>query len=106
MVSNEAIVQVVGEATRGRIQAMAVTRAERTQNMGPRLGRPMMKQPTFNCEAQDKYNEPTIFRLEVNNIFKLYSMQQTEQIAISKRLARCKRPTVPRIINTDGTRKM
>ena len=44
--ANEAIVQAVAEATRAAIQAMVVTGAERTQNVGPILGGPMMKQPT------------------------------------------------------------
>ena len=44
----------------------------------------MMKQPTFNREAEDKYNELKNLRLEVHNIFKLYSMPQAEQIAIIK----------------------
>ena len=37
---------------------MTVARAERTQNVGPRLGGPMMKQPTFNWKAEEKYSEP------------------------------------------------
>ena len=42
---------------------MAVTKAGNstrqggTQNAGPKIGGPMMKQPTFNWEAGDKYNE-------------------------------------------------
>ena len=72
--TNEAVVQAVAEATRAAIQAMAVAGAERTQNAGPRLGRPMMKQPTFNWEVADKYIELANFRLEVNNTFKLYRM--------------------------------
>ena len=52
--TNEAIVQAVAEERRAPIQAMAVAGAERTQNAGPRLGRPMMKQPTFNWEGEDK----------------------------------------------------
>ena len=36
--TNEAILQAVAEATRVAIQAMAVARAERTQNAGHRLG--------------------------------------------------------------------
>ena len=59
---------------------MALTAAERTQNVRPRLGGPMLKQPTFNLQAEDKYNEFKNFRLEVNNIFKSYSMPQVEQI--------------------------
>ena len=71
--TEEAIAQAVDEARRAAIQAMVVAGAETIQNTGPRLGRPMMKQPTFNWEAEDKYNELKIFRLEVNYIFKLYS---------------------------------
>ena len=55
--ANEMIAQTVAEAARVIIQAMTTTRAERTQNVGLRLGRPIMKQPTFNWEAGDKYNE-------------------------------------------------
>ena len=65
-----------------------------------------MKQPTFNWEAEDKYNELKNFRLDVNNIFKSHSMTQAEQITIIKKLVRQKRSTIPTIINTDGTRKM
>ena len=43
--ANEVIAQVVAEATRAAIQAMTAARAERVQNAGPRLGRPIMKQP-------------------------------------------------------------
>ena len=55
--NNKAIVQAVAEAKRVAIQAMAVVRAEGIQNAGPRLGRLVRKQPTFNWEAEDKYNE-------------------------------------------------
>ena len=82
--TKETIVQAVAEATRAAIQSMAVARAERTQNSGLRLGRSVMRQPTFNWEAGDKYNELKNFRLEVSNIFKSYSMSQAEQIAVIK----------------------
>ena len=49
----EAITQAVAVATRAAIQAMAAAGAERTQNAGPRLGRSMLKQPTFKREAED-----------------------------------------------------
>ena len=55
--ANETIVQAEAEAKGGAIQANVIVRAERTQNIGPRLGRPMMKQPTFNWKAEDKNNE-------------------------------------------------
>ena len=67
--TNEAIAQAIAEATIAPVQTMTVARAERTQNAGPRLGRPTMKQPTFNWEADDKYSELKNIRLEVNNIF-------------------------------------
>ena len=51
-----------------------------------------MKQPTFNWEAEHEYNPLKNFRLEVNIIFKLYSMPQAEQRAIIKKVARHKRP--------------
>ena len=38
------------------------------QNAGPKIGGPMMKQPTFNWEAEDKYNEFKNSRLELNNV--------------------------------------
>ena len=101
--TNEAIMQAVAEATRAAIQAMV--RAERIQDTGSRLGRLIMKQPTFTWEAEDKYNKLKNFRLELNNIFKSYLMPKAEQIAIIK-MARQKRPTIPRIINRDRARKM
>ena len=82
--TNEAIVQAVSETTKATMQAMAVAGTERTHNLGPRLIEPSMKEPTFNREVEDKNNELKNFRLEVNNIFKSYSMQQAEQIAITK----------------------
>ena len=66
----------------------------------------MVRHPTFNWEAEDKYKEIKNFILKVNNIFELYSMPQPEQIANHKQLAKKKRPMIPRIINTDGTRKI
>ena len=63
---------------------MAAAAAERTQNVGPRLGRLIIKQPAFNWEAVDKYNELKNSRPEVISIFKSYSTPQAEQIAIIK----------------------
>ena len=84
MNTNEAVELAVSEETRAGIQVMAVAKAERTQNAGTRLDGPMLKQPTFNWEAEDKYNELKTFKLELNNIFILYSMPQAEQISIIK----------------------
>ena len=44
----------------------------------------MMKQSIFNWEGEDKYHELKNFTSEVNNVFKLYNMQQMENIAIIK----------------------
>ena len=55
--ANEVILHAAAEAARATIQATAATRAERIQNVGPRLGGTKMKQPAFNWEAEDKYNE-------------------------------------------------
>ena len=71
--------------TRAVIQAIAVARAEGTQNVGPRLGRHMMKQLTFNWEAEDEYSELMNFRIKVNIRFKSYGMAQAEEIAIIKK---------------------
>ena len=84
---------------------MATARAHKSQNVGPRLGGPTMKQPNFNWEAEDRYNKLKPFRLEVNNIFKSNNTPQTEQLEIMK-LARQEKPTIHRIINTDRSRKI
>ena len=60
----------MAEAKRVAIHTMAEAATERTQNAGPNIGRPVMKQPNFNWEADDKYNKLKNLRLEVNNIFK------------------------------------
>ena len=52
----------MAEPARAAVHDMAVARAENitrhkvTQNMGPKIGRPLMKHPTFIWEAEDKYN--------------------------------------------------
>ena len=43
-----------------------------------------MKQPTFDWDAEDKYNELKIFRLEVNNILSTYNTLQTDKLALVK----------------------
>ena len=54
---SKAIAKVVVEATRVAIQAIAVAATERPQSAaGPRIGGPAMKQPTFNWEADNRYN--------------------------------------------------
>ena len=73
----------MAEAMRA-IKAMAAAGTERSQNMGPRLGGPAMKQPNFNWEAEHKCNRLKNFRLEVNTVFKSYNTTQMEQLAIIK----------------------
>ena len=64
---------------------MAAAAAERPQCVaGPKIDGPVMKQPTFNWEVDDKHNELKTFRLEVNNVLSAYSTPQTEQLAIVK----------------------
>ena len=53
----EAIAKAVAEATRVVVQAMAETQAQGMPNTsGPKVGGPMLKQPSFNWEVTDKYN--------------------------------------------------
>ena len=84
-IANEAIPKAVTEATKAAIQAMAAAVAERPQSIaGPKLGRPAMKQPSFNWGADDKYYELKPFRLEVNNILTTYNTPQAEQLVMVK----------------------
>ena len=63
--ANEAIAKAVAEVTKAAIQAMVSATSERPQNMAaPKMGRPAMKQLSFNWEADDKYSN---FRLEISN---------------------------------------
>ena len=65
---------------------MAAATAESPQStMGPKIGRPAMKQPSFNWETDDKYSELKNFRLEVNNILATYNTPQAKQLAIVKK---------------------
>ena len=48
-IANETMAKAVAEATRAAIQAMAASIAERPQSViGPKIGRPAMKQPNLN----------------------------------------------------------
>ena len=58
----EAIMQAVAEAVRTAIQTMAMAGEERTQNVGPILGRPFMKELTFDWSSTDKYAELRNFK--------------------------------------------
>ena len=83
----QAISQAAVETARAVIEAMVVARTDnidRMQNAVPMIGGPIMQQPRFHWEAQDKYSKLKNFILEINNIFESYNMPQTERIAISK----------------------
>ena len=80
--ANEAIVQAVVEETTVAIQVMTVNGVERTQNVGPKLGRPIMRQLTFNWSFTDKYAELRNFKLEVENMFQNYSISKAERVPI------------------------
>ena len=43
-----------------------------------------MKQPTFDWDAEDKYNELKNFRLKVYNVFKSYNMPDREKTSVIK----------------------
>ena len=55
--AKETTAQAVAGATSVAIQFMAVARAEKTQNVGPKLGGPIMKQLTSDWSSTDKYAE-------------------------------------------------
>ena len=88
MNANEAIVQAVAEGTRVAIQAVAAARVERRQNEGPKLGGPIMKQPTFNLSFTFKYAELRNFKFTEKNMFQNYSISQAERVPIFKKLGR------------------
>ena len=82
---NEAIVKAVAEATRVVIQAMAETQAQRMPNTsGPKVGGPVLKQPSFNWEATDKYTDWKAFLLKVRNVLSTYNLQEMDKIAMVK----------------------
>ena len=73
------------EATRIVIQTMAEMQAQNMPNTaGPNLGGPILKQSTFNWEAQDKYTEWKAFILEVRNVLPTYNAQEPDKIAMIK----------------------
>ena len=57
-IPNEAIAKAVAEATRVAIQGITAATTERPQStVVPKIGRPVMKQPSFNWETDSKYSE-------------------------------------------------
>ena len=83
--ANDAIAKAVAKVTGAAIQAMPAATSERPQSVsGCKIGRPAMKLPTFNWEADNKYSELKTFRLEVKNILTTYNTLQIEQLAMEK----------------------
>ena len=83
--------QATIEATRVAV-VMALTRAEagtkprsKSISMGLKLGRPTLKQHTFNGSATGKYAELRNFRLEINNIFQTYNINNAGRVHIIKK---------------------
>ena len=68
--TNEYITQAVVKAARVAMQTMSTARTARAENTGPRMSRPIMKQPTFDCSAKDKYTKLRNLKLEVKNMLK------------------------------------
>ena len=84
-IMSEAIAKAIAEATRVAIQAMAEARVEQMHNTaGPKIGGPVMKQPTFDWDTEDKYSELNIFRLEVNNVLSTYNTLPTDKLVLVK----------------------
>ena len=54
---NKFIAQAVAETTRVATQTMASTGMARQENAGIKMSGPILKQPTFNWRAEDKYEE-------------------------------------------------
>ena len=54
----ESVIQIATEAGTAAVQALAMARVEnnqRAQNAGPKLGRPIMRQLTFDWSSTYKY---------------------------------------------------
>ena len=54
---NEFLAQAVVEAIMTVFQTMASTGMERQGNAGIKMSSPILKQPTFNWRAEDKYKK-------------------------------------------------
>ena len=81
---NEFIAQAVAEAARAASQTMAVASTSRQENAGFKMSGSIMKQPTLNRNAKDKYEELQTFKLEVSNMLQNYNLGQTEKVSIIK----------------------
>ena len=78
------------QSHKGRLKSTYTKQADKEAKMAskqisarPKVG-PMMKQPTFDWDTEDKYNELKSFILEVYNVFKSCDMPDTEKTASIK----------------------
>ena len=62
--------QAVAKAARAAIQTMSAADTARAENVGPRMSRPIMKQPTFDWSAKDKYANLRNIKLEIKTCSK------------------------------------
>ena len=62
---------------------MSMASAARAENAGPRMSRPIMKQPTFDWNVKDKYTELRNFKLEVDNMFQNFNISQRGRVFIT-----------------------
>ena len=98
-----ATAQAAVEAIKAAVQAMIDTASEcssgaRSQpsSAGSKIGGPTLRKLTFDWGSRDKYVELRNFRLEVNNILQSYNVNNTQKIAIVKRLAMQTEPIIQR----------
>ena len=81
---NKFTVQAIAEATRVTIQTMTTASIARQENPGTKKSGPILKQPTFNWKAEDKYEELQNFELEESDMLQNYNLGQTKRVSVSK----------------------
>ena len=67
---SEYIIQAVAKAARAAIETIAMASTARAENLGPRISGTIMKKPTLDRYAKDKYAELRNFKLEVKTCSK------------------------------------
>ena len=61
------------------METMSATDTANSENTGPRMGGPIMEQPTFDCSVKDKYTELRNFKLEMKNMHQNFNISQAER---------------------------
>ena len=57
-IANKAITKAVAQVMKAAIQTMASAAVERPQStVGPKIGVPIMKQPSFNWKAEERFKQ-------------------------------------------------